>query len=311
MRRGPRPTCMSRQGARAPTSPCDSQHSESGRPRGLPHGATLGEICQRVRRLARMKTRAAREPSARLQRDACRRQPFRRGDRSHPGRQAGLARAGPVVADRPDQPQADDHRHQQAQDRDLVGAVPERVEQQEDDVGRRAAGRRPATPCRPARTTRRTRRAAPVARAGPSGRGRRPGPRRARMPRIAPATRNGTSPAGPNPIATPPSTSPTAHEISIPRGRLFSPGAGSSAGSNTRSAGKQNRLNRPVSRQQVALWVSRTRYLTPAMVTSWPGFINFLTGSKLTLKKSPMLRPSYKGGLCQVYQTLPFPPGEA
>ena len=44
-----------------------------------------------------------------------------------------LAAARPVVADRPDQPEADEHRHQQAHDGDLVGAVAERVEQQEDD----------------------------------------------------------------------------------------------------------------------------------------------------------------------------------
>ena len=54
------------------------------------------------------------------------REPLRRRDRPHAGRQDRLARPGPVVADRPDEPQPDEHRHEQAQDRDLVGAVPER-----------------------------------------------------------------------------------------------------------------------------------------------------------------------------------------
>src|SRR5690242_14194958 len=54
-------------------------------------------------------------------------------DRSELGREQRLAGAGPVVTDRPDQPQPDQHRDEQAEDGDLVGAVPEVVEQQEDD----------------------------------------------------------------------------------------------------------------------------------------------------------------------------------
>ncbi len=94
--------------------------------------ATMSGMCQRVGRLARMKTRARPKLSeARAGRRPATAAP---AARSVPSPAAGrLARAGPVVADRPDQPQADQHRHQQAQHGDLVGAVAERVEQQEQD----------------------------------------------------------------------------------------------------------------------------------------------------------------------------------
>ena len=129
-----------------------------------------------------------------------------------PGGSADIARAGPVVADRPDQPQPDEHRHEQAQDGDLVRAVPERVEEQEDDqpvqqladdlaaladqpvdpeeladpVGRREADHQHAVGDLDAAQT--------AARGSPR--------------------RRGTGPARParTPIATPPTRSPTAHD---------------------------------------------------------------------------------------------------
>ena len=49
-----------------------------------------------------------------------------------------LAGPRPVVADRPDEPQPDEHRHEQAQDRDLVGTAPRAIEEQEEDQRRTA-----------------------------------------------------------------------------------------------------------------------------------------------------------------------------
>ena len=77
-------------------------------------------------RPARMKTRMTRF-SDQLQRGSSRaaggRQSLGRGDAAPSLGEEHLAGSGPVVADRPDQPQPDQHRHQQAQDRDLVRAV--------------------------------------------------------------------------------------------------------------------------------------------------------------------------------------------
>ena len=166
-------------------------YSESGRPRRPQRSSG----CRRnqARRAARRRGRPGRALG---------------GASAHPER-ADFARPGPVVADRPDQPQPDEHRHEQAQDRDLVRAVARCVSSSRNRmIARTAAARRPGCPCRRARRSRRTRRSCRAARAGPSAPDRRPGRRRARCPGSRRRRGTATNPAGPKPIATPPMSEP-------------------------------------------------------------------------------------------------------